>query len=58
MRRDRILEISHFLDYHIQNSTVAKILGQQSSQIEEVEEQKEEEESVAETAEEDDESQI
>ncbi|XP_058805797.1 dynein regulatory complex subunit 3-like [Phymastichus coffea] len=53
MRRDRILEITHFLDYHIENSTVAKILGQQSSQMETKEgEEEEEEESVAETVEE------
>ncbi|OXU31637.1 hypothetical protein TSAR_016127 [Trichomalopsis sarcophagae] len=33
--RNRILEITHFLDYHRDNATVAKILGQQSLQMEE-----------------------
>jgi hypothetical protein len=28
--RSRILEIMHFLDYHRQNTTVSKLIGQQS----------------------------
>ncbi|KAL7300317.1 hypothetical protein TKK_0006946 [Trichogramma kaykai] len=40
--RSRILEISHYLNYHRENATVAKILGQQSSQLEHLSEDHEE----------------
>ena len=34
--RNRILEITHFLEYHRENSTVSKILGQQALQMDEL----------------------